>query len=166
MVFLIHIGGGEFGLIQLGTAAENIMTSLFGSKSRFAIATLLIAVSSLMMSGIAHANHEEGHAASSASSDLSFSRIDLDFILKQIKFSEYHAESGRGCEALLEVLPNAHVPWGLRTVDGSCNNLGVGNEGFGQADLEFLELVEPVFRGGEKLTVHEFSENDSMKFFY
>ncbi|MCS5673877.1 MAG: hypothetical protein NZ605_02615, partial [Acidimicrobiales bacterium] len=88
------------------------MTGLFGSKFRYAISTALIAVSSLMLSGIAHANHIEGHEAASAGSDLSFTRIDLDFILKQIKFSEYHAESGRGCEALLEVLPNAHVPWG------------------------------------------------------
>ena len=160
VVFLIQMVGGEFELIQLGSAAENIMTSLFGIKSRFAIATLLIAVSSLIMSGIAHANHEEGHTVSSASSDLSYTRIDLDFILKQIKFAEYHAESGRGCEALLEVLPNAHVPWGLRTVDGTCNNLGIGNEGFGAADQEFLELVEPIFRGGEKLTVFPFAEND------
>ena len=135
------------------------MTGLFGSKFRFAISTLLVAVSSLVLSGIAHGNHIAGHEAKSAGSDLSFSRIDLDFILKQIKFSEYHAESGRGCEALLEVLPNAHVPWGLRTVDGSCNNLGVGNEGFGQADLEFLELVKPVFTGAEDLS-HQIAPND------
>ncbi|HIG70251.1 MAG TPA: hypothetical protein EYQ46_09535 [Myxococcales bacterium] len=136
------------------------MTGLFGrSKFRFAISTLLIAVSSLMLSGIAHANHITGHVESSAASDLSFTRIDLDFILKQIKFSEYHAESGRGCEALLEVLPNAHVPWGLRTVDGSCNNLEVGNEGFGQADLEFLELVKPFFSGAEELG-QPFAPND------
>ncbi|MGK0485553.1 MAG: hypothetical protein ACJAYI_001061, partial [Myxococcota bacterium] len=64
------------------------MTGLFGSKFRFAISTLLIAVSSLVLSGIAHGNHIVGHAASSAASDLAFSRIDLDFILKQIKFSE------------------------------------------------------------------------------
>jgi len=136
------------------------MTGLFGSKSRFTISTLLIAVSSLMLSGIAHANHEAGHEAASASSDISFTRIDLDFILKQIKFSEYHAKSGRGCEALLEVLPNAHVPWGLRTVDGSCNNLGVGNEGFGQADLEFLELVKPIFTGAENLSLPPMATND------
>jgi hypothetical protein len=44
---------------------------------------------------------------------------DLQFILDQILVSEAHAE---GAE-LGDLLPNAFVPWGLRTVDGSYNNL-------------------------------------------
>ncbi|NQZ97708.1 MAG: hypothetical protein HRU01_14450, partial [Myxococcales bacterium] len=81
------------------------------------------------------------------------------FILKQIKFAEAHAQSGGGCEALLDILPNASLPWGLRTVNGSCNNLIPGNEGFGQADLEFLELVEPTFGNADALT-QPFASND------
>ncbi|MGE4605346.1 MAG: hypothetical protein AAEJ52_01245, partial [Myxococcota bacterium] len=79
----------------------------------------------------------------------------MNFILKQIKFSERHADG----EELLDILPNASLPWGLRTVNGSCNNLIPGNEGFGQADLEFLELVEPTFGNADALT-QPFASND------
>ena len=30
------------------------------------------------------------------------------------------------------------LPWGLRTVDGTCNNLAPGQDGFGAADRPFL----------------------------
>jgi Ca2+-binding RTX toxin-like protein len=94
-----------------------------------------------------------------------FERLDLDFILRQIKIAETHAENTaankRDCAALLALLPNATVPWGLRTVDGSCNNLIEGNEGFGEANLEFLALVEPVFSGAQPLT-QIFAPNDAL----
>jgi len=46
-------------------------------------------------------------------------------------------------------------------VDGSCNNLLPGNETFGQADQEFLDLVEPVFDGAQPLT-QAFAPNDAV----
>ena len=49
---------------------------------------------------------------------------DLQFILDQITIAERHAAG----EDLLSLLPNSRVPFGLRTVDGSFNNLVPGPE--------------------------------------
>ena len=73
--------------------------------------------------------------------DLAFDQEDIDFILQQIKFAERHAAG----EDLLDILPNASIPLGLRTVDGTFNNLIPGQEGFGAADLEFAQSADRVF---------------------
>ena len=57
-------------------------------------------------------------------------RSDLEFILQQIVIAERHAAG----EDLLSLLPNVQVPFGLRTVDGTYNNLVPGQSGFGAAD--------------------------------
>jgi hypothetical protein len=69
---------------------------------------------------------------------------DLAFILEQIKIAERHASTpldpADPCAGLLgpaaDQIPNqnaqgAELPWGLRTVDGSCNNLKAGQSGTG-----------------------------------
>jgi len=66
---------------------------------------------------------------------VSFIRSDLDFILLQIMIAEAHAAG----QPLSEILPNNQVPWGLRTIDGSFNNLL--NPEFGAADTTFPRLV-------------------------
>ncbi|WP_375739226.1 peroxidase family protein [Pseudomonas boanensis] len=71
-----------------------------------------------------------------------FNLSDLDFILQQILISEAHANG----EDLLDLLPNVQVPFGLRTIDGSFNNLLFGQSGFGAADNIFPRLLDPVFR--------------------
>ncbi|MGB9377356.1 MAG: hypothetical protein WCB04_07575, partial [Mycobacteriales bacterium] len=60
---------------------------------------------------------------------------DLAFILKQIKISEAHAASltpENPCGTLVgpgpDQIPDRLTPYGLRTVDGSCNNLFPGRE--------------------------------------
>jgi len=73
---------------------------------------------------------------------VTFIRSDLEFILQQILIAEAHAA---GTE-LTNLIPNAFVPWGLRTVDGSFNNLVPGNEDFGAADELFLRLLDPDYR--------------------
>ena len=50
---------------------------------------------------------------------VAFIRSDLDFILQQILLAEENAAG----TPMIELLPNVQVPWGLRTVDGSFNNL-------------------------------------------
>jgi Ca2+-binding RTX toxin-like protein len=115
-------------------------------QSRITTLATILAVSAL--SGIAGATHEAGHAASAAA-DLAFNREDLDFILKQIEFAERHAAG----EDLLDILPNASIPWGLRTVDGSFNNLIPGQEGNGQADQEFPSNLDRVYPDAQVLTV-------------
>lgn len=82
---------------------------------------------------------------------------DLAFILKQIKIAEAHVAnttSATGpCGALVGTgpnqIPNALTSYGLRSVDGSCNNLIKGRETFGAADQPFPRLTTPVFRPAE-----------------
>ena len=61
-------------------------------------------------------------------------RSDLDFILKQIKIAEVHAAG----TPLQDLIPNIRLAYGLRSVDGSENNL-----------LELRRYrSDPVWRGG------------------
>ncbi len=69
---------------------------------------------------------------------------DLDFILKQIEIAERHAAG----ESLADMIPNPLLPWGLRTVDGTYNNIIPGREDWGAADQEFLRLLDRVDRTG------------------
>ena len=85
---------------------------------------------------------------------------DLSFILKQIKIAERHAATSTAanpCGTLLgngpDQIPGAgqgvELPWGLRSVDGSCNNLLAGQEYFGTAGKAFPLLANPVFSSAE-----------------
>jgi len=79
---------------------------------------------------------------------------DLSYILKQIKVAEAHVRnttSATGpCGALIGTgpnqLPSPLLSFGLRTVDGSCNNLVPGRGRIGAADEVFPRLTTPVFR--------------------
>jgi Ca2+-binding RTX toxin-like protein len=78
-------------------------------------------------------------------------QADLAFILKQIRISELHAGGMALTDAIQTVYGTtisdaALVPFGLRTVDGSLNNLrsAAGRE-FGAADTLFPRLTDPVF---------------------
>jgi Ca2+-binding RTX toxin-like protein len=92
---------------------------------------------------------------------------DLEFILRQIKIAEANsvAHSGNNARALTNIwvdelgnvvsegAPGAtlaisaeHVPYGLRTVDGSFNNLGAGREYWGAVDQPFERLLEQGWR--------------------
>ena len=90
---------------------------------------------------------------------------DLAFILKQIKIAEAHsavlAAQGPGpstdpvrCQAMIGTGPNQIasplLSFGLRTVDGTCNNLQAGQETFGAADQTFPRLTDPVFKTAER----------------
>ncbi|NLF29749.1 MAG: heme peroxidase, partial [Planctomycetes bacterium] len=74
---------------------------------------------------------------------------DLQFILEQIIIAERHAAG----EDLLDLLPNARMALGLRTVDGSLNNLIPGQTDFGAADTTFPRMLNPVFRPAQTVTV-------------
>ena len=85
---------------------------------------------------------------------------DLRFILKQIKIAEQHAATAtvsNPCGTLLgsgpDQIPNigqgVELPWGLRTVDGSCNNLIAGQEHFGTADQIFPRIAPINLRDAE-----------------
>ena len=59
-----------------------------------------------------------------------FIRSDLEFILEQIRIAEAHAAG----TPLQQLIANPTLSFGLRTVDGSDNNLVQGQSEFGAAD--------------------------------
>ncbi|WP_323958697.1 peroxidase family protein [Arthrobacter sp. JZ12] len=78
---------------------------------------------------------------------------DLAFILKQIKIAEAHvrnttSETGP-CGALLgngpDQVPGPLVSYGLRTVDGSCNNLQAERGKYGTSNQAFPRLSTPEY---------------------
>ena len=69
-------------------------------------------------------------------------KSDLEFILEQIEIAEAHTAGGD----LLTLVGNSFVPFGLRTVDGSFNNILPGQTDFGAADQDFPLLLEQEFR--------------------
>ncbi len=87
---------------------------------------------------------------------------DLAYILKQIKISEEHAATltpGNPCGTLVAQpgdgipdslqVPDRLTSYGLRTVDGSCNNLFPNRENFAAADQPFPRLTNPDFRDAD-----------------
>src|SRR5262245_20974399 len=74
-----------------------------------------------------------------------FIRSDLEFILEQILIAERNAAG----ESLRDILPNVVVPFGLRTVDGTDNNIYLTQNEFGAADTTFPRLTTPVFSPAE-----------------
>ena len=83
---------------------------------------------------------------------------DLRFILKQIKIAEQHADTvsaSTPCSTMRGTGPDQvpagevgdTLPWGLRQVDGRCNNIVAGRDAFGAAFLAVLvppwNRVEP-----------------------
>ncbi|TWC27050.1 hemolysin type calcium-binding protein, partial [Pseudomonas sp. SJZ079] len=77
-----------------------------------------------------------------------FIKSDLEFILQQILIAEAHAAGAD----LRDLVPNTEVAFGLRTVDGSFNNLIDGRTDFGAADTLFPRLLTPVFNAAENGT--------------
>ncbi|QQR40398.1 peroxidase family protein [Devosia rhizoryzae] len=90
---------------------------------------------------------------------VTYIRSDLDFILEQIKIAEKHAAYvanpndpnaaplyGVGQAGQVGSVPAYTLSLGLRTVDGSYNNLLPGQEKWGAADLPFPELLNPQYR--------------------
>src|SRR4051795_11100869 len=91
---------------------------------------------------------------------------DLSFILKQIKIAERHTttlSASNPCGTLLnhpgdgipdaEQVPDILTSYGLRTVDGSCNNLKTGATArFAASDEVFPRLTSPSFRDADSVS--------------
>src|SRR3954467_6257785 len=91
---------------------------------------------------------------------------DLSFILKQIKIAERHATTltaSNPCGTMVnqpadnipdaKQVPDILTSYGLRTVDGSCNNLkDATTANFAASDQVFPRLTPPVFRDAEPIT--------------
>ncbi|NYT64580.1 heme peroxidase [Alcaligenaceae bacterium] len=96
---------------------------------------------------------------------------DLEFILKQIKIAEAHAaggdlatlvaEAGNAAQAQGAASLQAHLlPYGLRTVDGTYNNLIEGRESWGAAGESFIWLTTPEFTTGSGDFMPGINNND------
>jgi Ca2+-binding RTX toxin-like protein len=95
---------------------------------------------------------------------VAFNLNDLSFILQQIKISEAFTNrtlldgtpfTGTPEELMRILVPSPHLPWGLRTVDGTLNNIIAGRENFGAADQPFPRLTDPVDRIGTPVTTFD-----------
>jgi len=80
-------------------------------------------------------------------------RHDLEFILKQIRIAEDHSGGKTMLQAIMDeygvsATDAALLPAGLRTVDGSLNNLLPGQQGFGASNTLFPRLTDPVYTDG------------------
>jgi Ca2+-binding RTX toxin-like protein len=64
---------------------------------------------------------------------------DLQFVLQQIEISEAHAAG----TPLTDLIDHPLLPYGLRTVDGTYNNLIPGRENYGSADQPFPSTLDP-----------------------
>ncbi|NTZ42875.1 calcium-binding protein, partial [Altererythrobacter sp. SALINAS58] len=67
---------------------------------------------------------------------------DLTFVLQQIKIAEAHANG----TPLADLVGDPRLPFGLRTVDGTLNNLVEGRETWGAADQIMPRLFDPTWR--------------------
>ena len=96
---------------------------------------------------------------------------DLAFILKQIKIAERHSRAFEGipdpgtplnpdpigdpeyCQSLVgpgrDQIPDRLTSYGLRTVDGSCNNLFPDRDKFAASDQPFPRLTTPLFSAAQ-----------------
>jgi Ca2+-binding RTX toxin-like protein len=151
-------GSGAGG--RLGTRSP-----VHGEKGRAGRKGVAAAVAALVVASGLPASLMYGTAAQAAPVGAGFQldRSDLEFILKQIKISERHVATrtpeepcstllGMGENQIPNNGPNGEVlPWGLRTVDGTCNNLLPGQENFGAADQTFPRKVPATFRDAEPI---------------
>jgi Ca2+-binding RTX toxin-like protein len=115
------------------------------------------ALAALLSAGLATAGMVAVSPAAMAVTDPtpSFEIIpsDLEFILAQIKISESHAAGNPLlCATTTDTsgtcVPHPQLPWGLRTVDGSFNNLLEGQSRFGSADQPMTRLLDIDLRPG------------------
>ncbi|MGH8432574.1 MAG: peroxidase family protein, partial [Solimonas sp.] len=85
-----------------------------------------------------------------SSAGLHLIRADLQFMLEQILIGEANSGAyGTPAQDLLSLLPNSRLPFGVRTVDGTLNNLVRGQTDFGAADQNFPLLVDQQFRNDQ-----------------
>jgi hypothetical protein len=79
---------------------------------------------------------------------VTFNNSDLQFILDQIEIAEANAAG----TPLIDLFANVTLPFGLRTVDGSLNNLVPQQSEFGAADNTFPRLSDPNFIQAQPVT--------------
>ena len=142
----------SYGKIKLG-----LRTSMF-----------VMVMLSILMSSVGAGTAQV--SAATVGQGFTVTPADLAFILKQIKIAERHSRALVGAEPTAPANPNPStdpvycqsmigngpdqiasplLAFGLRTVDGNCNNLQPGQASYGAADQTFPRLTTPEFRSAE-----------------
>jgi Ca2+-binding RTX toxin-like protein len=129
-------------------------------KTLLLLAAFACAVAAMVFAGPPGRSTPAAHAAvGPAGNGFTVTAGDLAFILKQIKIAERHSATltpANPCGTLVgpgpDQIPDPLTAYGLRTVDGSCNNLFPGREKFAAADVAFPRLTTPNFRDAEPIT--------------
>src|SRR6478735_10773248 len=142
----------------LGSTAARARLRRRSWRTRAKVGIALVSVVTLAaVAGLGVARSAEAGVSNVVGSGFTVTPGDLQFILKQIKIAEHHAATltaANPCGTLVgpgpDQIPDALTSYGLRTVDGSCNNLLPGREKFAAADVPFPRLApNPVFRQAE-----------------
>lgn len=86
--------------------------------------------------------------------DFTVTLHDLAFILKQIKISEAatNPDGSLNGDLLRDLVSSPLLPYGVRTVDGSWNNLLPGQELYGSADQTMPRLTELNWQDADAMT--------------
>ncbi len=134
------------------------MNHIHGSRARRVLAPLTAGLLALGLASMTLAAPSPAVAVAPVGEGFTITPSDLAYILKQIKIAEHHAATAtpaNPCGTLVgpgpNQIPDRLSPYGLRTVDGSCNNLFPGRETFAATDLPFARLTDPSFRAAEKI---------------
>ncbi len=85
-----------------------------------------------------------------AAGAVSLNEPDMAFILEQIRRGEAHAAGGQLAGNGPNQISSPLLPYGVRTVDGSFNNIVPGQEQWGAADRLFPRLGAPFYRTAEQ----------------
>src|SRR4051794_34007563 len=113
-----------------------------------AILALLLLLGMMALVGVTVKAAPAGAATAPTGQGFPVSMGDLSFILKQITIAERHAATQTAsdqCGTLVGPgkyqIPDRLTSYGLRTVDGSCNNLFPGREKFAASDQPFPRIT-------------------------
>ena len=131
---------------------RHIRSERGGRRTRFVAGAAIVSlVGGLMVTSVG------GAQAAPVGQGFTITTADLSYILEQIKIAERHVRtttSATGpCATLVgtdvDQVARPELPFGLRTVDGTCNNLQPGQETFGAADQPFPRMTTPFFKTAE-----------------
>jgi Ca2+-binding RTX toxin-like protein len=131
-----------------------------------AVSALLFLSAEVALVAVSSLKPSRAQAAAPAGEGFTVTAGDLHFILKQIQIAEHHSATQTAsnlCGTLVgpapDQIPDRLTSYGLRTVDGSCNNLFPDREHFGGADEPFPRLSTSKFRDAEGSPANLFAPN-------
>jgi Ca2+-binding RTX toxin-like protein len=116
-----------------------------------ALSSTLLALAACS-SGSSDAKKTASDALAPVGQGFNLNASDIRFIRQQIRIAENHAAGNPLFGPGPNQVPHPMLPYGLRTVDGSYNNVMPGQERYGSADQVFPRLTTPAYGAGESGT--------------